>query len=544
MGELLKTNSLLLLFIVAALGYLLGTVKIKGNSLGVAAVLFVGLAFGAINPAFNAPDILFKLGLVFFVYSIGLSSGPAFFLSFKNNSWRDIGFVMIMLFLSAIIAVILFFIFDFTPATITGIYAGSTTNTPALAAVIELVSNNTLFASDESLINQLAVGYSYSYPMGVIGVMVAIKIMENLLKVDYEKEKNVLRKTYPIDENLTSKTIKVTRESATGMQLRDLVNENGWKVIFGRIDSGNEGISLANWDKKLKLGDKIIAVGNIEEIDAVTRILGEESEEHLSENRRDFDVRRIFVSNPEVVGQKLSALNISQKYHAIITRIRRGDIDFLASGNTILELGDRIRFVARRKDLDALAKLFGDSYYESSKVNIFSFGLGIAIGLLLGTIEFNLGNGISFKLGYAGGPLIVGLLLGAVRRTGAIVWTLPYSSNVTLRQIGLMLVLAVIGLKSGNTFFTSLQDGEGLLIFVGGTIIAMLSTIISLILGYKLMKIPFSLLLGFVSNQPAILDFTLGLSKNRVPLIGYSLMFPIGLVIKILFAQILFLLLT
>jgi putative transport protein len=244
------------------------------------------------------------------------------------------------------------------------------------------------------------------------------------------------------------------------------------------------------------------------------------------------------------VGQKLSALNISQRYHAIITRIRRGDIDFLARGNTILELGDRIRFVARRKDLDALAKLFGDSYYESSRVNIFSFGLGIAIGLLLGSIQFTLGSGISFKLGYAGGPLIVGLLLGAVRRTGSIVWTLPYSANVTLRQIGLMLVLAVIGLKSGNTFFNSLQDGEGLMIFAGGTIIAMLSTAISIFLGYKIMKIPFSLILGFVSNQPAILDFTVGISKNKVPLIGYSLMFPIALVMKILYAQLLFLFLS
>jgi putative transport protein len=541
MGELLQTNSLLLLFLVAAIGYFLGTIKIKGNSLGVSAVLFVGLAFGAINPEFNAPDILFQLGLVFFVYSIGLSSGPAFFNSFKTNGWRDFSFVLIMLTLSAIVAAGLFFLFDFSSATITGIYAGSTTNTPALASVIELVSNSDKYLLKDDLINQLAVGYSYSYPMGVLGVMIAIKLMEKLLKVDYDVEKKELRKIYPIDENLTSRTIKVTKSEATGMQLRDLVKDHGWKVVFGRIDAVDDGISLANWDKKLKIGDRIIAVGSGEEVLAVQEVLGEEAEEHLSENRKDFDVRRIFVSNHKVVGQKLSALNISQNYHAIITRIRRGDIDFLARGNTVLELGDRIRFVARRKDLDALAKLFGDSYYASSRVNIFSFGLGIAIGLLIGTIQFSLGSGISFKLGYAGGPLIVGLIFGALRRTGPIVWTLPYSANVTLRQIGLMLVLAVIGLKSGNTFINSLQDGQGLIIFAGGTIVALFTTTLSIFLGYKLMKIPFSLLLGFVSNQPAILDFTVGISRNRVPLIGYSLMFPISVVMKILYAQLLFL---
>jgi putative transport protein len=189
MGELLTNNSLLLLFLVAAMGYFFGTIKIKGNSLGVSAVLFVGLAFGAINPEFNAPDILFQLGLVFFVYSIGLSSGPAFFNSFKNNGWRDLSFVLIMLTLSASIAIGLFFLFDFSAATITGIYSGSTTNTPSLASVIELVSNSTKYGDKDDLVNQLAVGYSYSYPMGVIGVMIAIKIMEKLLKVDYEVEK-------------------------------------------------------------------------------------------------------------------------------------------------------------------------------------------------------------------------------------------------------------------------------------------------------------------------------------------------------------------
>ncbi len=543
MSEVLGNNPLLLLFIVAAVGYLIGSVSIRGNSLGVSAVLFVGLFFGALDPDYNVPQIIFQLGIVLFVYSIGLNSGPAFFNSFKQNGWRDISFVFVMLALSAAIAIGIYFLLGYSVSTITGIYAGSTTNTPALAGVLDLINNNPAYTDKETLSEQLVVGYTYSYPVGVLGVMFALKLMEKVLKVDYEKEKEVLKKSYPIEEDLTSVTLLVTKEDATGMQLRDLVKEHQWNVVFGRIDSANEGIILANWDKKLVLGDRIMVVGTAQEINEVKNVIGEEAENSLTFNRKHFDVRRIFVSNPNVAGQKLSSLNISEKYHAIITRIRRGDIDMLAKGDTILELGDRIRFIARRKDLKALSNLFGDSYYESSKVNLFSFGLGIALGLLLGNIEFTLPAGINFKLGFAGGPLVVGLFLGALRRTGPVVWTLPYSANVTLRQVGLIFLLAVIGLRSGNTFLSSFQGGEWALILAGGTIVATLTTIISLYIGYKLIKIPYSLLLGFLSNQPAILDFAMNMSKNKVPLVGYSLMFPIALVIKILYAQLLFILL-
>jgi putative transport protein len=209
----------------------------------------------------------------------------------------------------------------------------------------------------------------------------------------------------------------------------------------------------------------------------------------------------------------------------------------------VLELGDRIRFIARRKDLNELSDFFGDSYYASSRVNLFSFGLGIAMGLILGLIEFSLPGGFQFKLGLAGGPLIIGIILGALGRTGPIVWTLPYGANITLQQIGLILLLAVIGLKSGNSFLDSLGQIEGLNIFIGGIFLTMISSYISILIGYKLFKIPYTLLLGFMSNQPAILDFGQNLSKNRIPLIGYTVMFPIAMIIKILYAQVLYLIL-
>jgi putative transport protein len=538
----LSENPLLLLILVISLGYMAGNIKIKGTGLGTAAVLFVGLLFGAMNESFSVPDIIFEIGIVFFVYTVGIKSGPAFFESFSKNGWRDIIFIFLMLLVSAAITVAIYYVMDYDKATVVGIYSGSSTNTTALASVIDLI--NMRGGNHKGDIQSLVVGYTFSYPMGVLGVMIAIKIMEKFLKIDYQAEKKVLRKDYPIDEDLTSRAIEITNPEISKMQIRDIIKEHNWNIVFGRIDSKIHGTVLSNYDLTLHTGDTIIVVGTQEELDQVESVLGKEAVNSLTYDRKEFDIVRIFVSNADVVGKELSSLNITEKFQAVITRIRRGDVEMLAKPDTILELGDRIRFVARRKDIKGIQQIFGDSYYAASKIDLFSFGIGIAMGLLLGLIEFHLPGGLVFKLGFAGGPLVVGLILGAMRRTGPIVWSLPYGSNVTLNQLGLSFLLAVIGIKSGHTLIVSLSDGAWVGIFLTGTFLSIISAMLSLWVGYKLIKIPYSLLLGFVANQPAILEFANDITKNRVPSIGYSFMFPIALIMKILFAQLLYLMLT
>ncbi len=378
--------------------------------------------------------------------------------------------------------------------------------------------------------------------MGVLGVIIVMKYAEKWLKVDYEGEKNSLRKQYAIDEEIAGRAVEITNVNVEGLPLRDVVKEMGLVLGFGRIFHQGT-VSIANWDTKLHVGDILMVIGGINDLHAAITYLGVESDENILDNYKNYEVKRIFVSRPEVVGRTLSSLNLSEKFDAVITRIRRGDVDMLAQSDTVLEIGDRIRFIARKQDLKALSKFFGDSYYESSKVNLFSFGLGIAIGLIIGSIEFQLPGGLQFKLGFAGGPLLVGLVMSALRRTGPIVWTLPYSSNVTLRQLGLTLLLAVIGLQSGHSFMESLARIDGLNIFLAGTLLSMVTAFVSILVGYKLFKIPFSVLLGFMSNQPAILEFASSMSKNRLPQIGYAIMFPISMIMKILYAQVLFLLL-
>lgn len=539
MIEAFKANPLLLLFIVSAIGYWVGSIRIKGTSLGVAAVLFVGLGFGAIDKDLMVPEIVIFLGLSIFVYTIGLSSGPGFFATFKRRGFRDILFVIAMLTLSAAITVGLFFLFDLDAATAAGLFAGSTTNTPALAGLLDLIQRTAPSQDLSNIAQHAVVGYSLSYPMGVLGVMLMIALMQKVFRINYRTEEKELQQEYPISEVITSRTILVTEEEAIGMEVRKLFHRFHGRIVFGRLKRDEE-VTLASWDTRLQLNDEIVIVGGASVMDKITNFLGQSSADPLDYDRRMYDIRGLFVSNPKIAGEKIASLNLQEKYPAVITRIQRGDVAILANGETILELGDRIQIVARRQDMPAINSFFGNSYEALSHINLFSFGVGMALGLLLGMVDFNLPGGITFNLGSAGGPLIVALFLGYLRRTGSIVWTLPYSANLSLRQFSLILLLAGIGIRSGHTFLTTLLEGGGLLIFLCGAIISLVSAFATLLIGFKLLRIPFSFLTGMVANQPAILDYALQECGNKLPTIGYTLMLPISVITKILVVQILY----
>lgn len=540
MIELLSDNALLLLFVVAAIGYGVGSISVFGSRLGVAAVLFVGLFFGAIDESLQIPNIIFVLGLSIFVYTIGLSSGPGFMAALSGKSKQgEIAFVFFMILISGGFAAGLHFLFDFSAAETAGIFSGSSTNTAALAGLLDSIQKQLPEAQQTGVSEQSVVGYSITYPMGVLGGMIAIALMQRWMKINYRAEAHGLRHTYPIDSQIRNTTTEIEKVSAAGISLRDLLRENGWTAVFGRMK--RDGVTtLTNWDTTFQIGDKVAVVGREEDLSEIIALLGKESEEELTRDHSIYSHHRIFVSNPQVAGKRIASLNLTEKYSAIITRVRRGDVDLLARGNTVIELGDRIRFVAREQDVKPLTELFGDSYAKLSQINLLSFGLGMAAGLLLGMITFTLPGGISFQLGFAGGPLIVALGLGALRRTGPIVWTLPYSASLTLRQFGLILLLATVGIRSGHTFVETLQTGGAGYIFLAGVMLSLATAFTILFVGYRFFKIPFGILSGMVANQPAILDFALNKAQNQLPNFGYAIMFPLGLIVKIVLVQILF----
>ncbi|MEM8584402.1 MAG: TrkA C-terminal domain-containing protein [Bacteroidota bacterium] len=539
MVEVFRDNPLLLLFAVIAVGYGLGEIRIRGFKLGVAAVLFVGLGFGAIDPSFSVPQLVIFLGLTIFVYTVGLSSAPAFFASFKQGSNRDLYFIVGTLVLSAVVTWGFHWWFGFDAATTGGLFAGASTNTPALAGLLDAIEKTAGQNELTAMSQRAVVGYSLSYPMGVLGVMLGIGWLQRLMRVNYREEAEMLSQKFPLGQRLASHTLVITNEQMAGKNLRELRQELGLNLVFGRIKRGDQ-VQLSNWDTELAMGDELVVIGADRQLVKARELLGPIADKELSYDRSVYDVRRLFVSNPDVAGKTIASLNLGQHFSVLISRVQRGDMDLLAGGETVLELGDRILLVARREDLPALFKVFGNSYESLSRINLLSFGLGITFGLLLGLITISLPGGYSFSLGYAGGPLIVALILGQLRRTGPIVWTLPYGANLTLRQLGLILLLAGIGIRSGQTFYQTLATDLGWKLFLASTFITIFTTFFTLVVGLRLVGIPFSFLTGMVGSQPAVLDFALERSGNNYPLIGYTRMLPVALIGKILLVQIMY----
>jgi len=542
--ETLRDNPLLLLFVVAALGTLLGRLRIAGFSLGVAAVLFTGLAVGSLDPDLELPEIVHLLGLVLFVYSLGLAGGPGFVASLRRRGLRDNLFIGGMLLFAAGLATLAGRLFGLDASRAAGLFAGSLTNTPALAALLEVIGRS---AGGEGTLAGPVMAYSVAYPMGVVGMILAIHLLQRVFRTDYRAEAAALSDLGVGGENLEEVTVQVTDPAAAGRSLAELLLDHHWRVLFVRFRRGREVVLIEDLAWPLRLDDQISVVGPRRDLDAVVAALGEPAEETLSFDRRQIDRRRIFVSSRDVAGKRLSELALPQRFGALVSRVRRGDSDLLPDGDTVLELGDRVRVVAPRFRMEELSRFFGDSYRAVSEIDVATFGLGIGLGLLLGLLPIPLPGFGTFRLGLAGGPLLVGLALGALGRTGPFLWQMPYSVNLSLRQIGVVLFLAGVGTRSGWAFADTVRHGGGLTIFLCGAAITGLTAFLTLWIGHRFLKIPMSLLTGMLSGlqtQPALLAYANEQAGNGLPDVGYATVYPVATIAKILLAQVIWRLLA
>lgn len=522
---LLAQNPLLTLFLVAGIGYPLGRLKVAGVSVGVAAVLFVGLAVGALDASIQLPEILQTLGLVMFVYTLGLSSGPGFVAAFRKRGAQASVLTLSVLGLAVVLWWVLDRLLHLPPALAAGGFTGSLTNTAALAAVIELTGGSL----------DPAVGYSITYPMGVLGLMMVMMAASARFRAQG-------RLLPPPKPGFITRTIRVTNPAVLGRGIGEIAADQTIGVIFGRIRRGDR-LMVAESSIPLELEDLITAVGPPDEMGKMVVLLGEETDERLEFDRREYDFRRVIISNPSVFGKALGELQLPQKHDAIVTRVSRGDVEFLPDGTTILEPGDRVRVVTHRDNMAAINKLLGDSYKALSEVDILSFALGICLGLLLGMVAVPLPGGISFKLGVAGGPLVMSLVLGALHRTGPIHWGLSFNANLTLRQIGLILFLAGVGVRSGFAFKEALMQPSGWIVFAVGLLVTVTTATSFLLLASRVFKVSGANLLGMVAavhTQPAALGFATDQTKSDAPNVGYATVFPIASVSKIILAQVLY----
>lgn len=533
----LVANPLLLLFVVVAAGYPLGRIRVGGFSLGVAGVLFAGLAAGALHPDLKLPELIYQLGLVLFVYTMGLANGAAFFASFRRQGLRDSLLVTALLTGAAALLGGLARLLGMDGSLAAGLFAGSLTNTPALAAVLEALRHSAPAGGVRA--SQAIVAYSVAYPMGVVCMLAAIVIFQRLLRIDY-REEALRTQEHPVaGARLASRTIQVERRGEGAV--KDLIRDQGWDVVFGRLKRAGH-LSLFDGGDALEVGDRVTIVGPPAELDRVEAYLGKLDTEQLDLNRAEMDSRFALVSNRAVVGLRLRELALPERFGALLTRVRRGDVEFVPRSDTVLELGDQARVLAQRSELDAVGRLLGDSYRSLRELDVLTFSLGLGLGLVLGMVAVPLPAGIHVRLGLAGGPLLVALILGALGRTGAMTWTLPHSANQTLRQLGLIFFLAGVGTRAGGAFLTTIQEGQGLLLFGTGAVVTLLLALTSLWLGYRVLRIPMAVLTGIlagIQTQPAVLAFAQEQSGDDLPSVGYARVYPIAILVKILLAQVL-----
>jgi len=535
-------NPLLLFFTVIGLGYLVGEIRIFGFSLGVSAVLFVGIAFGALDKRLALPDYIYIIGLVLFVYAVGLQSGPSFFASFQKRGMHTNGLAALLIAVGGAVTVVLWKVLGISASSAAGLFCGALTSTPALAATVEtaksLSANLPRDAADLNASSPV-VTYGLAYPFGVLGVLLWSFVFVKVFKVDFAKEEAArLRETG--SDVIVSRTFNITNPAVDGKSAAQAMQLLGQPAFtLSRIQKG-ELIEIVRPDTILSPGDRIVAVGTHDALERARILFGEESPDHLPLGNTGIDFRRIFVSHPSVVGKRIHQLNLEKEFGATITRLRRGDVDFVPSPDTILELGDRIRVVTRLENLDRITKYFGDSMKAISETDFLSISFGIVLGVMVGMIPIPLAHGMVFKLGFAGGPLVVALILGRLERTGPILWALPFNANLVLRQTGLVFFLAGIGTKAGFGFGTIFQSG-GWELIAAGALITTCVVVLTVIVSYKYLKFPMSAVVGIVagmSTQSACLAYANQQTQNDQPNIWYATVYPASMIAKIIVAQI------
>ncbi len=531
--RLLIDNPVLLLFIVIGVGGALGSVRVKGVALGPAAALFVGLAFSAFDERLaNTPLVVSQIGLALFIYTVGLASGPSFLAELRRGGARVLIGVTVLLGLVAAGVAALAAGLDFDAGARAGLFAGSLTNTPALSAAIEALAPKIA----EGTVTDPVVGYSLAYPFGVIAMLVAAHLA-------LSRAARATRAAGPAAQRATraatSATVLVRRTDMP--PLGDLRQWRDARLAFSRYEHDGR-VELATIDVHLCPGDLCVVIGAPDVVDQFIEWAGERSNRHLALDRTSFDFRRISLSNRSLAGIRLGDLDLEGRFGATVTRVRRGDADVVADHDFIIRLGDRLRVVGPSERLPLVATLLGDSDRSLGEVDAMGFAIGMSIGLLIGLIAIPLPGGGSVELGVGGGPLIAGLVLGTLSRTGRVTWQVPHAANLTLRQLGILIFLGSVGIRSGATFAAAAGTAVGARLAVAALIVSSAIALATTLLVRILRSDPVSAAgqIAGVQTQPAVHAYAAETTKGdeRVDA-GYALVLPLAMILKLIFVQLL-----
>ena len=515
MASLFASSPLLALFVVVALGAAIGAIRIGPLRFGAAGALFVGLTVSALHPEVVSThmSIVQPMGLAFFVYCVGISAGATFFQDLRKQT-NLLALTTIVCVVGALIALAGGRLLGLSSGLTSGLFTGALTAAPALDTATRLTGDP-----------NAAVGYAFGYPVGVIGGILIVTITVTRKWVGPKDTPSLA------GSSLEAVSIRVSKHINT----RDIEAWRDQRVRLSYLRrDGRTRVTAPGED--LLPGDHVVMVGDPASIKETAPLVGEILDHNLEDDRSDLAFERIVVSNPDVAGRSVSELNVTKRFGAVITRVRRGDLDLLARDDLDLQLGDHVAVVVPTDELDDIAEWLGDSERRVAEVDGMAFGIGLVLGLLLGIVSFPLPGGQGFQLGAAAGPLIVGMLLGALRRTGPLVWTLPAAANLTIRQIGLMLFLAALGLNAGPQFASLLGSPEGWRAALLAAVMVVVCCVIQA-LGAKFIGLSSARAAGGIAGflgQPAVLQAADARVTDERIEAAYATLFAFAIIVKIL----------
>ena len=545
MSDIALTVSILAL--VAVVGLFIGNVKFRGIGLGIGGVLFGGIIVGhfvsqaGMTLSSDMLHVIQEFGLILFVYTIGIQVGPGFFASLRVSGLRLNLFAVLIVIIGGLVTAILHKLFDIPLPVVLGIFSGAVTNTPALGAGQQILRD---LGTPMEMVDQMGMSYAMAYPFGICGILFTMWMLRVIFRVNVETEAQQ-HESSRTNGGALIKTINIRVENPNlhDLAIKDVPILNGDKIICSRLKR-EETLKVPSPDTIIQLGDLLHLVGQPADLHNAQLVIGQEVDTSLSTKGTDLRVERVVVTNENVLGKRIRDLHFKERYDVVISRLNRAGVELVASGDISLQFGDILNLVGRPSAIDAVANVLGNAQQKLQQVQMLPVFIGIGLGVLLGSIPvFVPGFPAALKLGLAGGPLIMALILGRIGSIGKLYWFMPPSANLALRELGIVLFLSVVGLKSGGDFVNTLVNGEGLSWIGDGARITAVPLITVGILARMLAKMNYltmcGMLAGSMTDPPA-----LAFANNLHPTSGaaalsYATVYPLVMFLRIITPQLL-----
>lgn len=545
MSDIALTVSVLAL--VAVVGLWIGSVKIRGVGFGIGGVLFGGIIVGHFvdqaGIALSNPMLHFiqEFGLILFVYTIGIQVGPGFFASLRVSGLRLNLFAILIVILGGLVTAILHKLFQIPLPVVLGIFSGAVTNTPALGAGQQILRD---LGVPFDVVDQMGMSYAMAYPFGICGILLTMWLVRLFFRINVEKEAQQFDESSGNGHSaLQTINVRVENPNLNNMAIQDVPMLNSDKLICSRLKR-DELLMVPAPTTLIQTGDLLHLVGHPADLHNAQLVIGMEVSTSLSTRGTDLKVERVVVTNEKVLGKRIRDLHFKQRYDVVISRLNRAGVELVASSNASLQFGDILNLVGRPEAIDAVAAELGNAQQKLQQVQMLPVFIGIGLGVLLGSVPlFIPGFPVALKLGLAGGPLIMALILGRIGSIGKLYWFMPPSANLALRELGIVLFLAVVGLKSGGDFVATLTEGDGVSWIAYGIFITAIPLLTVGILARLLMKMNYLTLCGMLAGSmtdPPALAFANNLhATSGAAALSYATVYPLVMFLRIITPQLL-----